>query len=146
MNNPEQLRTDMNKLHYINRVEYCEAKELASMVVVKKKYVLVPASDFIKLEIVGLASVEIADKIENKERLFTSKLTVFLPDRLEVGNKKLCFRLRSITGEYFIFGSSSRPYALLSFTDSRPDSPSSRCGSTMIATLTDTVPMFSVLV
>ena len=137
----------MNELHYINQVEYCEAKELASMVVVKKKYVLVPTPDvFIKLEIVGLASVEIADKIENKVRLFTSKLAVFLPDRLEVGNRKLCFRLRSITGEYFILGSASRPYALLSFTDSRPDSPSSKCGSTMIATLTDTVPMLSVLV
>ena len=146
MNNPEQLRTDMNKLHYINRVEYCEAKDLASMVVVKKKYGLVPASDFIKLEIVGLASVEIADKIENKERLFTSKLTVFLPDRLEVGNKKLCFRLRSVTGECFIMGTGSRPYALLTSTRSCPDSPSSRCGNAMIATLTDTVPLLEVLV
>ena len=79
------------------------------MTVVKKQFALVPpAANFTRLPMVGLASVEVSDKIENKQRVFVSKLAVFLPERFEVGNKKLCFRLRTVSGEYFMLGSGDR--------------------------------------
>ena len=80
----------MSEIHYISRVEYCEVRELTAMTVVKKQFALVPpAANFTRLPMVGLASVEVSDKIENKQRVFVSKLAVFLPERFEVGNKKL---------------------------------------------------------
>ena len=104
----------MSEIHYISRVEYCEVRELTAMTVVKKQFALVPpAANFTRLPMVGLASVEVSDKIENKQRVFVSKLAVFLPERFEVGNKKLCFRLRTVSGEYFMLGSGDRPYSLI---------------------------------
>ena len=103
----------MSEIHYISRVEYCEVRELTAMTVVKKQFALVPpAANFTRLPMVGLASVEVSDKIENKQRVFVSKLAVFLPERFEVGNKKLCFRLRTVSGEYFMLGSGDRPHYL----------------------------------
>ena len=72
----------MSEIHYISRVEYCEVRELTAMTVVKKQFALVPpAANFTRLPMVGLASVEVSDKIENKQRVFVSKLAVFLPVR-----------------------------------------------------------------
>lgn len=106
----------MSEIHYISRVEYCEVRELTAMTVVKKQFALVPpAANFTRLPMVGLASVEVSDKIENKQRVFVSKLAVFLPERFEVGNKKLCFRLRTVSGESFMLGSGDRPYSLITF-------------------------------
>ena len=78
----------MSEIHYISRVEYCEVRELTAMTVVKKQFALVPpAANFTRLPMVGLASVEVSDKIENKQRVFVSKLAVFLPERFEVGTR-----------------------------------------------------------
>lgn len=54
----------MSEIHYISRVEYCEVRELTAMTVVKKQFALVPpAANFTRLPMVGLASVEVSDKI-----------------------------------------------------------------------------------
>lgn len=136
----------MSEIHYINRVEYCEVRELAAMTVVKKQFVLVPpAANFTRLPMVGLASVEVSDKIENKQRVFVSKLAVFLPERFEVSNKKLCFRLRTVSGEYFMLGSGDRPYSIITSTDTIPDTPSSRCGSAMVVTYTGILPLLRIM-
>ena len=136
----------MSEIHYISRVEYCEVRELTAMTVVKKQFALVPpAANFTRLPMVGLASVEVSDKIENKQRVFVSKLAVFLPERFEVGNKKLCFRLRTVSGEYFMLGSGDRPYSIITSTDTIPDTPSSRCGSAMVVTYTGILPLLRIM-
>lgn len=95
----------MSEIHYISRVEYCEVRELTAMTVVKKQFALVPpAANFTRLPMVGLASVEVSDKIENKQRVFVSKLAVFLPERFEVGNKKLCFPASDCVRRIFYAG------------------------------------------
>ena len=129
----------MSEIHYISRVEYCEVRELTAMTVVKKQFALVPpAANFTRLPMVGLASVEVSDKIENKQRVFVSKLAVFLPERFEVGNK-------TVSGEYFMLGSGDRPYSLITSTDTIPDTLSSRCGSAMVATYTGILPLLRII-
>ena len=63
----------------------------------------------------------------------------------EVGNKKLCFRLRTVSGEYFMLGSGDRPYSLITSTDTIPDTLSSRCGSAMVATYTGILPLLRII-
>lgn len=87
---------------------------------------------FEKLSTVGLSSFEVSDKVENKIRTFTQNLTSVLSERFDVGNRKLCFRLTSVSGEQFLIGSHERPYPLVTFTDSRPDSVTSKCAVTLL--------------
>ena len=99
---------------------------------------LSPALTFRKLETVGLSSLEILDRVENKNRIYSHTLTCYLPDRFNVANRKLCFLLTAISGERYLIGTDSRPYPVVTFTDSRPESIASQCAVTMLVTYSNT--------
>lgn len=143
LNNSEQQRTDMNSiLKHIKKVELIEAKHLVNSAIINNNAILLQIyRPFSKLETVGLSSVEISDKIENKVRIYTSKLTALLPETFEVGNRKLCFRVTTVSGEQFLIGTDKRPFPVVTFSENYPNSTSARCGSTMTVTYSNTIPM-----
>lgn len=143
LNNSEQLRTDMNSiLKHIKKVEMIEAKHLVNSTIINSSSILLQIyRPFSKLETVGLSSVETSEKIENKVRIYTYKLTALLPETFEVGNRKLCFRVTTISGEQFLIGTDKRPFPIVTFNENYPNSTSARCGSTMTVTYSNIIPM-----
>lgn len=119
-----------------------EAKHLVNSTIINNNSILLqiyrPFSD---LNTVGLSPVEMSDKIENKVRIYTSKLTALLPERFEVGNRKLCFRVTAVSGEQYLIGTDKRPFPIVTFNENYPNSTSTRCGSTMTVTYSNTIPM-----
>lgn len=129
-------------LKHIKKVEIIETKHLTNSTIINDNSILLQIyRPFSILDTVGLSSVETSDKIENKVRIHTSKLTALLPERFEVGNKKLCFRVTTVSGERFLIGTDKRPFPIITFSENYPNSASIRCGSTMTVTYSNTIPM-----
>jgi hypothetical protein len=129
-------------LKHIKKVEIIEAKHLVNSTIINDNSILLQIyRPFSILDTVGLSSVETSEKIENKVRIHTSKLTVLLPEGFEVGNKKLCFRVTTVSGERFLIGTDKRPFPIVTFSENYPNSTSTRCGSTMTVTYSNTIPM-----
>lgn len=129
-------------LKHIKKVEIIETKHLTNSTIINDNSILLQIyRPFSILDTVGLSSVETSDKIENKVRIHTSKLTALLPERFEVGNKKLCFRVTTVSGERFLIGTDKRPFPIITFSENYPNSASTRCGSTMTVTYSNTIPM-----
>ena len=129
-------------LKYIKRVEIIEAKHLVNSTIINNNSVLLQIyRPFSILGTVGLSSVETGEKIENKVRIHTYKLIALLPERFEVGNKKLCFRVTTVSGERFLIGTDKRPFPIVTFSENYPNSTSTRCGSIMTVTYSNTIPM-----
>ena len=99
LNNPEQQRTNlkngnmMDLIRYINKVEVIDAKYLASSTFFGKGVKLDDALTFVPLCTIGLATFEISEKVESKNRVFHHSLKAKLSERIDVENRKLCFRL-----------------------------------------------------
>lgn len=94
---------------------------------------------------IGLSSVEISDKIENKQRVFTTKLTMFRTEKLLTGSKKFCFKVTTITGSQFLIGCADKPYPVIQNEESFSSAASGKSGVTVTVTLTSTIPMLSIL-
>ncbi len=129
-------------LKHIKKVEIIEAKHMVNSTIINDNSILLQIyRPFSILDTVGLSSVETSEKIENKVRIHTSKLTALLPEGFEVGNKKLCFRVTTVSGERFLIGTDKRPFPIVTFSENYPNSTSTRCGSTMTVTYSNTIPM-----
>ena len=90
-------------LKQIKKVEVIEARHLVNSTIINDNSILLQVyRPFSVLNTVGLSSVEKSEKIENKVRIYTSKLTALLPEGFEVGNKKLCFRVTTVSVQRFL--------------------------------------------
>lgn len=119
-----------------------ESKHLTNSTIVNNSGILFEIyRPFDELDTIGLSSVESSDKIVDKVRIYTSKLTTLLPQRINVGNRKLCFRVTTVSGEQFLIGTDKSPYPLVSFNENYPKSPSTQCGCTMTVTYSSVLPM-----
>lgn len=133
-------------LKQIKKVEMIEAKYLVNSTIIGNYGIILDFyRPFDNLSAIGLSSVENSDKIESKVRIYTSKLIALLPNQIKVGNKKLCFRVTTVSGEQFLIGTDKSPYPIVSFTETYPNSPSGKCGCTMTVTYSNTIPMLSQL-
>lgn len=119
-----------------------EAKHLINSTILDNSSVLLEVyRPFESLDTIGLSAVESSDKIENKVRIYSSKLTALIPERLEIGNKKMCFRVTTVSGEQFLIGTDQRPFPIVTFSENYPNSVSTKCGCTMTVTYSNTIPM-----
>lgn len=130
----------------IKKVECIEAYHLQhSDIIADRGIWLNVFQQFSPISTIGLSSVEISDKIENKQRIFTTKLTMFRTAKLLPGAKKLCFRVTSITGSQFLIGCADKPYPIIQNDENFPSADTGKSGVTITVTLTSTIPMLSIL-
>lgn len=94
---------------------------------------------------VGLSSLEFSDKVENKVRIYTTKLTCHLREECQVGNRKLVFLATTVQGKEFLVGTSSRPYPIVTQKCTMPDTPSGVSNTEMTVTFTSTQPALTVI-
>lgn len=117
----------MDLIRYINKVEVIDAEYLASSTFFSKGVKLDDALTFVPLCMIGLATFEISEKVESKNRLFHHSLKAKLSERIDVGNRKLCFRLTAVDGTQYMMGSDSRPYPLVFQDESHPSDAGQSC-------------------
>ena len=133
-------------LKNICRVEIIEAYHLQHSDIIAERGVWLNVyQQFSQIDTIGLSSVEISDKIENKQRIFTTKLTMFRKEKLLPGAKKLCFRVTTVSGSQFLIGCADKPYPVIQNEESFPSAASGKSGATVTVTLTSTIPMLSIL-
>ena len=130
----------------IRKVECIEAYHLQhSDIIADRGIWLNVFQQFSPISTIGLSSVEISDKIENKQRIFTTKLTMFRKAKLLPGAKKLCFRVTTVTGSQFLIGCAAQPHPSIQNDENFPSADTGKSGVTVTVTLTSTIPMLSIL-
>ena len=117
----------MDLIRYINKVEVIDAEYLASSTFFSKGVKVDDALTFVPLCTIGLATFEISEKVESKNRVFHHSLKAKLSERIDVGNRKLCFRLTAVDGSQYMLGSDSRPYPVIGQSDSHPSDAGQPC-------------------
>lgn len=133
-------------LQNIKKVECIEAYHLQHSDIISDRGIWLNVfQQFSTISTIGLSSVEISDKIENKQRIFTTKLTMFRTAKLLPGSKKLCFRVTTVTGSQFLIGCADKPYPIIQNDENLPSADTGKSGVTVTVTLTSTIPMLSIL-
>lgn len=133
-------------IRYINKVEWCEARHLR-LAVPMTDNLTVYCEDYMpyqKIEIVGLAELEVSDSVDNGFRVWTSKLAAAMPCRLPTPSSPMSFRLTATDGTRYILGLSSRPFPTVTFLDKHPSGLGQPCSCTMNVVLKGPIPMLKV--
>lgn len=121
----------MGNIIYINKVEMIDAEQLSFSTFFKQGVILSDDLPFVELCSVGLSNFEISEKVETKVRIFHHSLQAKLSERIDVGNRKLCFRLTAVDGSQYLIGTGSRPYPLVQQEDNHPSELSHSCAVTL---------------
>ena len=108
-------------LQNINRVEFIE---------VSLQY----WRNFTELCLVGLASVEVSQNIENNSRLTTVKLTAHTTADFNVDHRRLAWRVTTVDGNQYLIGINEQPFPVTTVADHFPDKATERSGKTVTAT------------
>lgn len=133
-------------LHNIKKVEMIETYHLTHCDIIPSRGIYMNVPQFFdEINTIGLSSVEVSDKIENKTRLFTTKLSFFTENKLLPGNKKYAFRVTDIQDNKYMIGTSCKPFTIITNTDSYPSIDTGKSGNTVTVTYISTVPMLKVL-
>lgn len=130
----------------IKKVERCPATALANTEQIFNLGILLKGyNDFEKIDIIGLASVEITDKVEDKQRVYTTKLLFKTASSPDMDEDKFCYRLTTVAGSQFLLGTKDRPYTLFSSVELLPDSPTDKTGCTCTVTYTNLFSHLSII-
>ena len=122
-------------LQNINKVEFIETRRLHNIVLLSDHEVnLRYWRNFKEICIVGLADMEVADTEENGSRLTTVKLSFRIASDFQLDNRRLAWRVTTVTGEQYLIGIDEQPYPIVTFSDSFPDKPTSPGGKTITVT------------
>lgn len=77
---------------------------------------------WVKINVKPFPTLKISDKIESKQRIWTAELEFYTPETIS-DQKPLIWRIGLTNGKFMLIGDGNRPYPILAFTDSLPDSP-----------------------
>lgn len=136
----------INALRNITKVEVIESRWLANIFIMDNNKVMLKYwRNFTLLSSVGLSSVEVTDKIENKNRIYTVKLQAFLTSIFEVQNRKLSFRVTTVSGEQYLIGANVHPYAVVTITDKFPSSVTEKGGCLLNVEYSNTFAMLLII-
>lgn len=133
VNNLAQLCTNFNNmtqlLQNINKVEFIEARYLSNMVLLGNNEVSLQYwRNFIELCLVGLADVEVSQAVDNGSRLTTIKLTARTTSDFAVDNRRLAWRITTVTGDQYLIGTTEQPFPVTTVANDFPDKATSQSG------------------
>lgn len=116
-----------SQLLYIKKIEYCAAYHLKRAIILPAQAIALVREPmpWQELPLVGLASLEVTDEVENGVRIYTSKLTATLCKPFLHPKRPFAFRLTDVQGRQYVLGIVQLPFPLVTQTDNIPDTPSS---------------------
>ena len=102
-------------LLYIHKIEYCEAKHLKSAIFLPNhfKVILKEVMPWREVPIVGLATLETGDELDNGVRLHTQKLTATLETEYVFPQSPTVFLITAVNGTQFLIGTADAPLPLI---------------------------------
>lgn len=111
---------DHHHFRYIRKIEYCAAYHLKRAIILPAQAIALVREPmpWQELPLVGLASLEITDEVENGVRIYTSKLTATLCKSFLHPKRSSAFRLTDVQGNQSLLGTDQSPYPLISQTES----------------------------
>lgn len=116
-------------LQNINKVEFIETRYLSNMVLLGNNEVTLQYwRNFIELCLVGLADVEVNQAVDNGSRLTTIKLTARTTSDFTVDDRRLAWRVSTVTGEQFLIGTTEQPFPVTTVANDFPDKATSQSG------------------
>lgn len=98
-----------------------------------------------ELPTVGLSECIVTSSIENKSRLFKTKLTAFLSEHFDVADRHLCFLATAVDGERYLIGTDEHPYPITNTEDTMPSRETDKSGCSLTVEYTDTIGLLPVL-
>lgn len=121
----------------IKKIEKTSANELLSMVAVPG-YRAFTLNNIVWTEIpmIKTAEMQIQDKIENKQRIFTTNVKLLTTDLLNLEAYDIVFKVTTVDGKAFIIGSDQSPYPVLTNSMEFPKEYSGKSGNTVTITYT----------
>lgn len=130
----------------IKTIAVIETRLLQNITIIPDKGVMLNYwRNFVELPLVNLASMEIASKVENKSRLYTTSIKALLSEHFDIANRKLAFLLTAVNGARYLVGTNESPFPVANTTDVFPDKESSNSGCTLSVEYTDTLGLLPVL-
>ncbi len=133
-------------LNNINKVEFIEARYLKDITIVPGKGVLLNMwRNFQTLDTVGLSSAISTSKVFKKNTIYNIKMTALLKTQFHVGNKQLCYRLSTVTGEKFLLGIERAPYPITTTQENYPSVVTDKSGTTLSVEYSNTYGLLPIL-
>ena len=133
-------------LNNINSVQVIEADRLRHITVIPGKGVMLNFwRNFTMLPLVGLASMEVVSKVENKSRLFTTSVKGLLSEHFEVANRRLAFLVTTVSDGRYLVGTNEAPFPIVNTSDVFPDRESEPSGCELTVEYTDSIGLLPVL-
>lgn len=128
-----------NSVKFITKLEVIDSYNVLSFDKIDSNTVHIEtAKNFEKIDTVGLIQVETSEKIENKICIGTTKITATICSDINIGNRKLVFRLTSADGTVSLVGSDERPYPTVTKSDNKPSSIGTAIKKALNITYTNT--------
>ena len=133
-------------IRFIKTIEWCDARHL-HLATPLPDNLSVFCTDYMPyktLPIVGLASMDVSDKVDSGCRVWTSKISATLQDRPSVPTMPKSIRLTAVDGTQYIMGLSERPHPVITIQDSCSDKASGQCCCTLNAVMVGPIPILKL--
>lgn len=121
-------------LLHINHIEYCEARHIASAIIVPQTSIAIirEVAPWREIPIAGIAGLETSQDLEEGARTFSASLSATLcGDAFELPQRPLAFRLTCANGRQYLLGTAEPPYPYVAFALSLPSEPSDVTATTL---------------
>lgn len=133
-------------LDNLKSIQYIETRLLRDITIIPGVGVMLDlVHEFTDLPLANLASMEVASKVEQKSRLYTTTIKAVLTEHFDIANRKFVFVVTTVTGDRYLVGTDESPYPVVNTTDVFPDKPSDASGCTLTVEYTDTIGLLPVL-
>lgn len=129
-------------IRYIKKLELVESRFLIHTETLPgKTSVYVPYFiPWVKVEIVGLASMEVTEEVSGGMRKYTSKVAATLEKRLPHRSEPVALRLTDVEGNKYLLGTYEKPYPVITQEDKYAGKANEQSACTFNATLTGSYP------
>lgn len=125
----------------IKKVERTSANELLSMVVIPGYKAFTPTYVvWTEIPMIKTAEMQVQDKIENKQRIFTTNIKLLTTELLNIESAEVAFKVTTVDDKSFIIGSSQSPYPVLTNSMEFPKEYASKSGNTITISYTALYP------
>lgn len=121
-------------LLHINHIEYCEARHIASAIIVLQTSLAIirEVAPWREIPIAGIAELETSQEQEEGTRSFNASLTATLcGDAFELPQRPIAFRLTCANGRQYLLGTAESPHPFVSFPLSLPSDASDVTATTL---------------
>lgn len=134
-------------IRYIVKVDYMPAihLKLAQPLPAARKVIIKDYMPWKNVPMVGLASLEAADELQQSARIFTHKMSCTMPNRISLPECPLVWRVTSADGHMYLLGSYDKPYPVWRQTDKFPNRTSDKTACTLNIQYSGWLPLMEVV-